>query len=232
MQHPPSNTELPNSTEANRHQHTAGSTGRDQRLVSRTKHHLQRLPRPALRQRAKAMTAQVHQVRRDYGRLILVVIVSSFILLAGIPPVVSLFDRIGALEFQRDESRIKYQAALSQKDQMVEDLMESINAPSLLSPRPNADIQNTSIELRWKKGAQDYNVAVAEIAPDGEFDEVSQRAIDPDNGVHQLDVSPGTYAWRSRTGQGELLRIFFFYFSTAAIGGTGARHGTGITRWH
>jgi ABC-type amino acid transport substrate-binding protein len=155
------------------------------------------------------LAAAYRTIRENYGKLILVIVIALFLALAAIPPISDNFERIRALGFQRTEAREEYQASLSERDEMIEDLAEVLNSPVPRGPMPGAQIPQQSVELRWdtpKYAVQlpirDYSVELVHFTEGGKKIEL-QKVSNPDARAHQLDVEPGTYLWRVAAEPGD-----------------------------
>lgn len=169
------------------------------------------LLRSRLRALAHTAVTKTGSFIRDYGKLTLAVLLAVILGWFGIPPVTSLINRAGALEFQRTEAKEQYLAALSQKDRIIQDVAESANSPNLLSPTASVTLHPGPIELRWKTGGEDYQIAFARVGADVRMEERKQQAADPDNGTHQIIIrDPGTYVWRVAAAKGNWSGYSYF----------------------
>jgi ABC-type amino acid transport substrate-binding protein len=147
---------------------------------------------------------------QSYGKLILVCMFATTIIVAGLPPIVGLYHRITALEYQRAQVREEFQSQQSERDEMMDDLTRIVGSPVPGWPPPSAHLSAPFVELRWKAQSAvkptDYLVEIDQILPDGRENSNTAYATDPDEGVHHpYGIQPGRYIWRvaerKETGQ-------------------------------
>src|SRR5215469_1016143 len=161
-------------------------------------------------QRFGSVGAPYSGVLKGYGKLILVTLLSIFLALAGIPPIVDLRQRINALDFQRSEAREEYQEALSERDEIIQDLSEILNSPIPRDPPSGTRELQKSVELRWEPpehlnapAIRDYSVEVIYYGLNKQPKEQYQKVSNPDAHVHQFDIEPGAYMWRVAAEPGD-----------------------------
>lgn len=149
-------------------------------------------------------------IRADYGKLIVVTLVTLFLALAAIPPILNQFDRIEALAFQRLEAREEYQAALSERDETLRDLTEVLSSPIPREPASGSKENSSTVELHWdmppyakSPSIKDYSVEIIHYDGAQPPTLVRQKVTNPDANAHQLDTQSGFYLWRVAAERGD-----------------------------
>lgn len=89
-----------------------------------------------------------------YGKLVLVSFFVAVVIGAGAPPIVDLYHRITALEYQRTQNTDTFQEDISGRVETMDSLARIIESPKLLSPPDSAQINSSLAELRWSVSAR------------------------------------------------------------------------------
>jgi hypothetical protein len=118
---------------------------------------------------------------------------------AGVPPIVDLYHRISALEYQRGQNTEEFQAELSDREETMDDIARIVESPVPLWPPASTHMTSPLIELRWTAPTShpsgDYLVEIRDLGQQGNSKVV--YASNPDEGTHHLsDLGQGEYAWR------------------------------------
>lgn len=183
-----------------------------------TKFRMNRLSHRRLRKGARKDTDR--DFFNDYGKLIVVVAIIAIILVAGIPPILDQLTRKAALEYQRSEAKEEFLAALSDRDELIEDVSRISESPLPISPPPGVHIFSPLVEFRWlgspeearapmripqtipsspttpKDLQTDYLIEITRLDLPGKPMPQYAYASNPDGRSDHKYLDPGQYIWR------------------------------------